>query len=248
MSGIYEKDLTKLNEKAIRTGLKLLQEAGITGRMWLAMLKTSLPEREQIFSAWPDQPTKATRKVSTAPGIVYSAKQVGRILGLQCDCSAPVPKALPGEVIVYYGGWSLKALCETEVGQRRIVRDNVFGTPRRWGPGYYRLLLPVQGSANQYKYEQLRQLFGHGRGWIAAQTPLATLALVLHLETTGKNLLRYRGAGAYYSGVCRCAEKCSRGEETPGACVEITKRKVVITDYAEDARDSDLWMAAAQKI
>src|SRR5262249_406217 len=95
-----------------------------------------------------------------SPGLLYDAAAVSRILGRPSKSRDPVPKAVDGEIVVYYGGWDLKQLSGSPAGEKRMWQDQDWYEKYGWKaePGYYRLLLPVPNSNRKNWRGQLRYL------------------------------------------------------------------------------------------
>jgi hypothetical protein len=174
------------------------------------------------------------------PGLVYDVATVSRILGLLCECNDPVPNASPGEVAIYYGGWTLQELRVSVAGKQRMLQEKSWYDDEEWKaePGYYRLLLPVPHSNGQNRREQLVQLHSrNGSAWQAASVCIVATALLVHLQDTGEDLLQ--------RGWCRCAEP-SKGDSRVAVSLE-RDCCLSIGSVWDDFRDYWLWLAATQK-
>tara|TARA_Y100000310_G_C20614946_1_gene780112 strand:- start:730 stop:1206 length:477 start_codon:yes stop_codon:yes gene_type:complete len=91
--------------------------------------------------------------------IVYNAETVRRLLGFPAEESeglAPHPKRA-NEIVLYYGGWTLKDLRSSPAGKQDMRQDQKWYDKNDWvaKPGYYRLLLPAPGTNYMSRTEQL---------------------------------------------------------------------------------------------
>ncbi|MBI2523787.1 hypothetical protein HYW11_01025 [Candidatus Peregrinibacteria bacterium] len=174
-------------------------------------------------------------------GLVYDVAAVSRILGLPCESSDPVPQAKDGEVVIYYGGWSLKQLRNSPAGKKWMGQVVELGEKDEWKsePGYRRLLLPVPSSNRKGWSEQLRHLATIDTAWQPASVCVAATALLIHLTETGNNLL-------LEDSCIRCAEVL------PTDC-----RVILMVDFGRvrgavepwpDRPFDRMWLAAAQKV
>ena len=181
--------------------------------------------------------------------ITYSARDIGRILGLPVDRTTPDPPNTYGKIVVYYGGWLLKDLRSSKAGKRWMYQD-VFdpGTNYCWydderfraDPGYYQLLLPVPGSNRKNWKEQLEHLRSLDIGWQPAPAAVVGTALLVHLAKTKENLLRIR---THY---CRCAESVG-GVGRIGLGI-LGDNQVLVTGFKDSPQLDYLWMAAASRL
>lgn len=228
--------LTSLPQKKITTGLKRLQEAGLTPDRWLKMLDAQPAELQRIVAAFPGAP----KPVSTGIGIVYDAVAMSRILGITCECKDPVPEAADGEVVIYYGGWDLPTLRKSAAGQKRMWQDQNWYDDKGWKvePGYYRVLLRVPDSNRRNWNEQVNHLKTVDEAWQPAPVTVAATALLVHLTETGNDLLR--------NDWCRCAEPLPCDDH---AALTVDHGRVLVYDRRWDGRrdDGHLWLSAARK-
>lgn len=194
-----------------------------------------------------DDPQKMQRMVrylrsgcpSRGTGISYDAATVGRTLKLSCKCSDSAPKADDGEIIVYYGGWSLGDLFETDKVVNRLSNEcNEWRTES----GYYRILLPVLNSDRKNWNQQAgdtesSMLARQYDGWQAIPTVVGATALALHFGVTGEDLLN----GNY----CRCDEALS--DDDLAGLVVFGGRVHVGSVWDGDSSD-DVVLVAARKV
>lgn len=69
-----------------------------------------------------------------------NAYDVVSILGLGAPSSELLPSPDLGEVVIRYGGWSLRELAKTAAGEQYLVLSNdLTGLDARWDSGIYRL-------------------------------------------------------------------------------------------------------------
>lgn len=171
-------------------------------------------------------------------GIVYDAAAVSRILGIPATCSDPVPKAHDGEIIVYYGGWSLKQLRTCTAGKKHMWQDQVWYEKYGWKAqaGYYRLLLHVPGSNRKNWNEQLRLLTASPTAWQPAPVCVATTALLVHMMETEDNLLK--------DDWCRCAEKLPDDDHVG---LVILDDRIRVCSIWNGCSARDIWLSAARR-
>lgn len=224
--------LTSLPQKKITTGLKRLQEAGLTPDRWLKMLDAQPAELQRIVNAWPGAP----EPIRHGTGIVYDAAAMSRILGLTCECSDPVPEAADGEIVIYYGGWDLPTLRKSAAGQKRMWQDQNWYDDKEWKaePGYYRLNLRVPNSNRKNWNEQVAHLRTIDEALQTAPVTVAASALLVYLTETGNDLLK--------NDWCRCSEPLPDGGR---AVLAVYDGRVYVSDCWDDSRDDDLWLASS---
>ena len=224
--------LTGLAQKKITTGLRRLQEAGVTPALWLKMLNARPEELKRIVTAFSVVPA------CTGTGLVYDAASVSRILGLSCECSDPIPAFNDDEIVIYYGGWSLAQLRASHVEQPCMWQQQNWYDDYKWRaePGYYRVLLRVPDSDCRDWNEQVGHLKMIDEAWQPAPVVVAVTALLVHLRQTGNDLLG--------GGWCRCAESL------PGCHVAlaVSNGLVLVNDERWDDRRCDgIWLSAARR-
>jgi hypothetical protein len=179
-----------------------------------------------------------TTRLHTARGLVYDAKAMSRILGLPCKCTDPAPEAAEGEVVIYYGGWTLQQLRLCKAGLKRMWQDQDWYDQYGWkaDPGYYHILLPVPGSNRKTNSKQVQHLAGMGLLWQPAPTPIAGSALLAHLTKTGKDLL--------HNDWCRCLEVLPLDFL---AALTVYDGRVDVINYWDDDPYDSVWLSAARK-
>src|ERR1700676_483675 len=69
------------------------------------------------------RPYPANGDWRTIMSFVYDAAAMSRILGLPCETDEPVPEALDGEIVLWYGGWTLQQLRFSNAGKSRMWQD-----------------------------------------------------------------------------------------------------------------------------
>lgn len=107
------KSLRNIAERELDLGIRKLWKEGIGIEQWNAMLGADDTAMARLAAAWP----------GFVPGVVYSAEAMSEILGIPIKANGPVPKPVPGSIIVYYDGWSLSQLCSCPAGVERMYRD-----------------------------------------------------------------------------------------------------------------------------
>ncbi len=177
------------------------------------------------------------------PGLVYDAVAVSRILGLPCESNGPVPQAQDGEIVVYYGGWDLKALRTCAAGEKRMGQEwegsRSYESQWQAEKGYYRFLLPVPGSNYKSWSEQLQHLKGIDHAWKPAPVFVAATALLVHLTETGNDLLKGEA--------CCCAEPLP----PDGLRVALSIRGDCLRIYSRwdaDSHFGNIFLSAARKV
>ncbi len=158
---------------------------------------------------------------SLGTGMSYDAATVYRILGLLCECSDPVPKAEDGEIVVYYGGWSLGDL----VGTGKVV-NHLSKEREVWKAeaGYYHVLLPVPDSNrktwNQQTDEESGMLARQHDGWQPIPATVGATALAVHFAASGEDLLKgdFVRCAEALPDVCRAALFVREGRVHVGSC------------------------------
>lgn len=194
-----------------------------------------------------DDPEKMQRLVSyikakcpsLGTGVSYDAERVCKILGFPCQCSDPAPQAIAGQIVVYYGGWSLGSL-----SKMNNVTNNTFGGSDAWiaEAGYYRVLLPVSGSNRKTWHEQAgdaesSMLARQYNGWQVTPTPIAATLLAVHLAVTGKDLLN--------GDMARCKELFN--DQGRRASIDIHVGRVFINRIWDQDSQYNIWLSAARK-
>jgi hypothetical protein len=135
-------------------------------------------------------------------GLVYDATA---LLGFGEAATEPLPEALPGEIVIRYGGWSLQELRDSAVG-RKLLPERSWYDEYPWAaeklpPGTYRLHMPVPGSNDKTFAEQEPML---AEGESIAPAVLVASALLAHRLQIGQDLLN----GDW----TRCREQTAGGE------------------------------------
>jgi hypothetical protein len=132
--------------------------------------------------------------------LIYDANAVSRILGIPSECDIACPQPEEGELIVYYGGWTLPTLRNSLAGRTHMSPKQTWYDKFRWKsePGYYRVLLPIPQSSPLDLRQLLRSLNERAAGWRSTPVCIAATVVLVHLAETAENLLSY--------GSCHCAE------------------------------------------
>ncbi len=191
----------------------------------------------------PDKMQRLVRYIRTGcpplgTGVSYDATTVGRTLGLSCECNDPAPKANDGEIVVYYGGWSLGEL----VGTDKVV-NHLSDERNSWKAeaGYYHVLLPVPDSnrktwSQQAGDEESSMLARQYDGWQAIPTPIGATALAVHLGVSGEDLLK--------GDFARCAEALPDDNH---AALCVSEGRVLVYNYWDDYSNDLVFLGAARK-
>jgi hypothetical protein len=176
----------------------------------------------------------------TSKGIVYDAASTSRILGLPVECNDPAPLATEGEIVIYYGGWSLNELRDSPAGKSRMWQeDKQAFDAKNWTaePSYYRISLHGIDS-NQKGWrsaaQAMRPLPKITQGWCHPPVVVAATALLVHLMRTGNDLLD----GDWL----RCFEAFPGGGHVG---LYVGGGRVRVGGGWDDFRYNHLWMVAA---
>ena len=150
-----------------------------------------------------DNPAKLRRLVGhikagcpyLGTGFSYDAATVGRILGIPCECSDPIPEAEDGKVDIYYGGWTLGKLVATGKVVNHLSKEY-----EKWKapPGYYRVLIPVPRSDRMKRNERIAYANRFYDVFKELPTPVVATVLAVHLGVISEDLMQ--------GGSCFCAE------------------------------------------
>lgn len=159
--------LTGLPQKKITTGLKRLQEAGITPEKWLNMLDAGAGSMQRLADAWPLSP----------PSYSYDAVA---ILGFGETGTKPLPKPKPGEIVIRVGDWSLLELRDSDIGKKLMLQQHWYDkcdcSSAKLTPGVYSVRLKNFTEQDPLLTE-------------VASVALGATALLVHLKETGNDLL-----------------------------------------------------------
>ncbi len=226
------KDILGLPEKKHKTGIKKLN-GWISTAQWLAMLDADDDAMRRIAAAFPGAP----KEKIIAHEMIFSAKGVGELLGVETpDSPVPTP-ARSDERIVYLPESikSLTALRRTKAPMYEQGRYHVRGVAK---PGYWGVILPVPDSDSRSRGDRDAQIASPLQGYQRTPVLLDALILSVLLLATGKDLLN----GDWV----RCPE------HTPnGFCVALCVLEgciIVTSDYWEEDPDVRLWLSAARWI
>jgi len=216
--------LTGLPQKKVTTGLKRLQEAGITPDRWLAMLDADAASMQSLADAWPVR----------LPSFSYDAVA---LLGFGEASKEPLPEPAPGEVVIRVGNWSLQNLRDCAVGKELMHQQDWYDeydcAAAKLTPGVYRVRLPVPDSNRQNFTKQKDLLLPSEE---VAPVALGATTLLVHLKETGNDLLD--------SDWCRCAEALP---DAYHAVLGVYGGRVSVDRCWDDHRDDRLWLSAARK-
>ncbi len=234
--------LKLLQDWQVQLGLLKLEEMGITLERWLEMIRADAATSKVLSAGWPQAgDTAKWNKLS------YDVMAISRILGIPAKCKDPIPKPAEGEIIVYYGGWTLQELLLSPAGQKRMKPFwhgwEFFAQFPKAESGYYRLLLPVPHSEATLT-DQLRLLISMGPSWVMAPINVVATAVLAHLVETDEFLLkghRYRCEVPEYS---RFPESHIRYSDL--MTIDFYDGRMQFHRAAPP--DLRVWLAAAQKV
>ena len=218
------KSLRRLEQKKLQVGIGKLADAGVDVERWLAMCDADDAAMQRLVEAWPVK----------LPSFVYDAKTVCSILGLPNNCKEETPKAAYGEVVVWYGGWTLGELVATDKVVNYLSKER-----ESWKapPGYYHTRIPVPDSNRMTHDEQvaahLAQLYA---AFKELPTPVGATVLAAHLDATGEDLLN--------GNFCRCAEPLPDDRH---AALDVDEGRVYVSYYWDGARLDSVFLGAARK-
>lgn len=179
--------LKRLERKKLEVGLNRLGQFGIDVERWLAMLDADDATMQSLVSAWP----------VSATSNAYAYDAVG-LLGFGTPHEEPLPEAKSGEIVIRYGGWSLRELCDNAiVREKNLMLEQDWYHSYEWSSeklpaGIYRLRIPVPNSNLNTFAEQAHML---SSGEQTAPVVLVATAMLVHRLQTGENLL---GKGQTY--------------------------------------------------
>ena len=215
--------LKRLEQKKLALGINKLSDAGIDVERWLVMCDAGPTTMQRLVSVWP-------RLMS----FVHDAKIVCGILGLPNNCNEEAPKADSGEVVVWYGGWTLGELVATGKVVNYLSKEReAWKAP----PGYYHTRIPVPDSNRMTHGEKIDLLARLYAALKELPTSVGATVLAAHLGVTGEDLLR--------GDFCRCAEALSNGYH---AALDVRGGRVLVSDYWDGYRRGGyVFLGAARK-
>jgi len=216
--------LTGLQQKKVTTGLKRLQEAGITPERWFAMLDADAASMQRLVAVWPVR----------LPSFTYDAVH---ILGFGEASTDPLPQPAPGEIIIRVGDWSLQDLRDSKIGKELMHQQDWYDrydcASAKLTAGIYRMRLPVPDS-NIKNLAQQKELLLSGEE--VAPVALGASTLLVHLKETGNDLLKHDW--------CRCAEALPDGVHVG---LYVREGRVLVYYNWDGRRYGRLWLSAARK-
>lgn len=215
--------LNKLQQKKLQMGLGKLANAGINVERWLAMCNADAAAMHHLVAAWPVH----------LPSFVYDAKTVCSVLGLPNNCTQEAPKASDGEVVIWYGGWTLRELMTTGKIVNQLSEDMaIWNAPI----GYYHTRIPIPNS-NRMRYDE-QIIFLRRFHAALEELPMFIGATVLavHLHITSTNLLKEE--------LCRCAEVLSNGRHVTLDC---RGSRVHVNCLWDDQSNENIFLGATRK-
>jgi hypothetical protein len=212
--------LKRLEQKKLALGINKLSVAGIDVERWLAMCNADAVAMQRLVAAWPVR----------LPSFVYDAKVSCSILGLSNNCEEEAPKAADGEVVVWYGGWTLGELLATGKVFNYLSKE---WEERKAPAGYYRTRIPVPGSSRKTHEERIAHLNRFYAAFKELPTPVGATALAVHLGVTGEDLLK--------GDFCACAEALPDGRH---AVLTVDFGRVRACCYGDGIR-GNIWLASS---
>jgi hypothetical protein len=193
------------------------------------------------FQASIDDPLQLRRIVeyvqAGAPEVPLSgySYDAAKILQFGVPTEDILPVAEYGEVVIWYGGWSLQQLRDNPlIRERDVMWDQDWYNNYIWSSevlpvGFYRLRIPVPNSNSKSFDEQTELLF---TGEVPAHPVLVATAELCHEIQTGKSML---------AGICvRTGKKCHSGLE-----LGRDEGRLSVHRYGNDY-DSNPYLASAQ--
>lgn len=214
--------LKRLEKEKLDVGINKLSDAGLDVERWLAMCDADAAAMQRLVAAWPVH----------LPSFVHDAKTVCGILGLPNNCNEEAPKAADGEVVVWYGGWTLGELVATGKVVNYLSKEReAWKAP----PGYYHTRIPVPDSNRMTHGEQIDLLSRLYAAFKELPTPVGATALAAHFGVTDEDLLK--------GNFCRCAEALPHGRHTG---LDVDEGRVHV-DHWDDDPDDLVFLGAARK-
>ncbi len=159
-------------------GFKALEQAGIDAARWIEMSNADPQTLKALVAHWP------------AP-LGYAFDSV-HMLGFGEKYNGIFPSVPTGGIIIRYGGWSLKQICESAIGRRLINVRNPNDYERfswyskSYQPGLYHMRLPVPGTRSGSFQRKLNSLQKDER---LAPAVLLITAMICHMIITGEGFM-----------------------------------------------------------
>ena len=217
------------------TGKVLLNEASLLRTLSLPLRVARLPHLRVQSPPPTDLGVPEQEKGSImdtpivfAPPRVYDATAV---LGF----GTPSPEAKPGEILLRYGGWSLRDLRDKcDLMHRQDWYARCPWASDKLPSGLYALRLPVPNS-NRKTFNEQKALLLPGEE--PAPVVLAASAMLSHLISTGERLL----AGQWL----RCKEQTADGYRV---ALGWHDGRLNVNRYWYDYPDGFVWLASARRL
>lgn len=173
----------------------------------------------------------------------YSAEQVCSLLGIPNTCTVPMPDTSslkPGEVLLWYPGWTLTQLRNSCLGKLRMEQEQDWYDHKSFSgePGYYAVQLRVPSSTRKNWQEQLSLLSTSGESYQPAPVAIAATALLLHLQVADSDLLR--------KDWCRCVDESPH--KNCRFALTVVRSRLAVFNYWNGNCIDDLWLAASRKL
>ncbi|MFH0769924.1 MAG: hypothetical protein V1926_00950 [Candidatus Peregrinibacteria bacterium] len=209
------------------TLLRLLEEDGLPYDAW--QLPIDAPQKRKLLVTY----WVAGMPPPLAPPCIHDAKTVCDTLGFPNTCKEKeAPKAADGEVVVWYGGWTLNELVTTgKVVNYLSSEQGAWKAPA----GYYLTRIPVPESNRMTPDEHVELLAQQYAALKELPTPVGAVALAVHLGVTGQDLLR--------GDFCACAEALPLGYRA----VLLVYDGRVSVNYWDGRRDDSVFFGAARQ-
>ncbi|MFH0770453.1 MAG: hypothetical protein V1926_03695 [Candidatus Peregrinibacteria bacterium] len=209
------------------TLLRLLEEDGLPYDAW--QLPIDAPQKRRLLVTY----WAAGMPPPLALPCIHDAKTVCDTLGFHNTCKEKeVPKAADGEVVVWYGGWTLDELVTTgKVVNYLSSERGAWKAPA----GYYLTRIPVPESNRMTPDEHVEFLAQQYAALKELPTPVGAVALAVHLGVTGQDLLR--------GNFCACAEALPRGRR---AALHVGAGRVRVAGW-DGGRYADVFLGAARQ-
>jgi len=217
--------LSGLPAKKLTTGQRKLQEFGITPDRWIAMLGADDASMQKMADAWP------------LPGVVYSAAQVGKLLGIKTE-SVPAPPAVPGRYIVYLPPEIAADLAALRGTKAPMWEQDWYDGRYSTEGGYYEADVPLFGS-NRMANSQQSELVTESRlGFNRTPVNVDATLWAVHKLATDEDLFK----GDYI----RCPEESPHGYRV--GLYEDDGRLDVNRWNSGENRLGDVWASAARRL
>ncbi len=174
---------------------------------------------------------------TSSPAPAYDAVST---LGFGPASLTPFPQAKPGELLIRYGGWSLRELRDSAtVREKDILWEQDWYNGYAWSTehlpsGLYVLRLPIPTSNRKTFVEQKALLLP---GEEPVPVVLAASAMLAHLVSTGERLMQ----GQWL----RCKEQTDAGLRVELGWLD---GRLYVNRSFDDDPDGNVWLASARRL